>query len=162
MPLFSFPNLTFPLHILRPGIVQLGLGLPGTFFPFSAQIFQNTVSCHHLWEGISHPLHPIPSWVGCLADSILLIPVDFLFCVMIVCLSDIYIRGRKCVLSSVFPGHNTMHTCTSPSINKIWVMSWPEQVCKKLWCGCGGVREVWLYVNSVAYQLFRSLELAPR
>lgn len=138
----------------------------GTSFPFSEQVlsvFHNMVSCHLLWESYPHPLHPIPGWVRSLAHSTLLIPVDFLLCVVTVYSSDIYIRGRKCVLSSVFPGHNIMPTCTIPFMNAIWVSD--ELARASLWKTLVGLwrrGEVCVYVNLVAYRLLHSLELAPK
>ena len=78
-------------------------------------------------------------------------------------LPDFPIRGRKCVLSSVLPGHNTMPTCTSPSINAIWVSD--ELARASLWETLVRMwrrREVWVCMNRVAYRLLHSLELAQK
>lgn len=134
------------------------LGLSGMSFLFPEQflsVFQNTANCQTLWEGFPPP-HTIPSWVGHLAHRILLIPVHFSLCVVIVYLSDIYIRGRKCVLSSVFLGHNT---CTSPSISAIWVSDELARASlQKTLLWLWRWKEVYVCLNLVAYQLPHSLD----
>lgn len=127
---------------------------PSSFLNNFCPYFKAQPTVRPSWK--ASPSTPMPSWVGYLAHSILLITVDFPLCDVIVYLSNIYIRGRNWVLSFVFLGHNT---CISPSISAIWVSDELARASlQKTLLWLWRWKEVCVCLNLVAYQLPHSLD----